>query len=252
MKVSLPMRQIVAVVLLILVSDSSKDHNQASSSDAGETTQFTYDAAGELTQITLPDGSYLKYTFDDAQRLTDIADSLGNTVHYTLDGLENRTGEDTKDPTGTLAQTLSRVIDTLGRMKELHGATAGEVTDYQYDNVGNEQTVTDPLAHATHSTYDALNRLTQTKVLYATISERARAETRSQFSGPLTDCLFKKPVFQVGEMSREAGIPPQTAANLVRQLLAGDQPIIRTLRESAGRRPAIYYFPDLLRVASEG
>jgi len=138
---------------------------KVSAADSGETTHFGYDPAGELQKLTLPDSSYLSYTYDPAQRLTDIADSLGNAIHYTLDGLSNRTGEDTKDPSNALAQTMSRVIDTLGRLKELHGAQANEVSTYTYDGVGNEKSATDPLSHVTSSTYDALNRLTNTTVL---------------------------------------------------------------------------------------
>jgi RHS repeat-associated protein len=139
----------------------------ASASDAGETTVFDYDGVGELKKLTLPDGSYLTYTYDDAQRLTDVADSLGNTVHYTLDGLGDRTKEDTNDPNRTLAQTLSRVMNALGRLEELHGAQTGEISRYTYDDVGNEKSASDPLQHATTSTYDGLNRLQQTNVLDA-------------------------------------------------------------------------------------
>jgi len=140
---------------------------QTSATDAGETTTFGYDEAGELTKLTLPDNSYLSYTYDAAQRLTDIADRLGNSVHYTLDGLGNRTQEDTKDPNHVLAQTMSRVMDGLGRLKELHGAQTNEITAYTYDAVGNEKTATDPLSHLTSSNYDALSRLTNTNVLDA-------------------------------------------------------------------------------------
>jgi YD repeat-containing protein len=79
------------------------------SSAAGETTRYDYDGVGNLAKLTLPDGTYLSYGYDAAQRLTSITDSLGNTVAYTLDDLGNRKREDTKDPSGALAQTMSRV-----------------------------------------------------------------------------------------------------------------------------------------------
>jgi RHS repeat-associated protein len=139
--------------------------DRVSTSDPGETTRFEYDGTGELKQLTLPDDSYLSYSYDDAQRLTDITDSVGNTVHYTLDGLGNRTREDTTDPNHALAQTLSRVMDALGRLDQLHGAQNSETTRYTYDDVGNEKSATDPLGHATTSTYDALNRLSETDIL---------------------------------------------------------------------------------------
>lgn len=87
----------------------------------GETTAYQYDAAGNLTQLTRPDGSTLNYSYDAAHRLTDIADSAGDTIHYTLDGMGNRTKEDIKDPSGNLVKTLSRVYDALDRVQTLTG-----------------------------------------------------------------------------------------------------------------------------------
>ena len=138
---------------------------QVSASDAGELTKFHYDPAGNLDRLTLPDSSFLGYTYDDAQRLTDVTDSLGNHVHYTLDGVGNRTQDDTSDPSNNLAQTMSRVMDALGHLQELHGALPSEVTKYTYDGVGNEKSALDPLSHVTGSVYDALNRLQETDVL---------------------------------------------------------------------------------------
>ena len=128
------------------------------SSTVGETTTYDYDGVGNLQKLTLPDGSFLTYTYDPAQRLTAITDSLGNSVTYTLDDLGNRKGEDTKDPSGQLARTLSRVFDGLARLKDLYGAQSQQ-THFTYDQQGNLKTSTDPLAHVTVNDYDALNRL---------------------------------------------------------------------------------------------
>ena len=45
------------------------------------------DPAGELTQLTLPDSSYLSYDYDHAHRLTNISDADNNEIEYTLDAL---------------------------------------------------------------------------------------------------------------------------------------------------------------------
>lgn len=55
-----------------------------------QTTRYTYDAAGQLKRMTLPDGVLVNFTFDDAQRLTSIYDSQGNRETYVLDNAGNR------------------------------------------------------------------------------------------------------------------------------------------------------------------
>jgi YD repeat-containing protein len=126
----------------------------------GETTTYDYDGAGQLTRVTLPDGSYLSYTYDGAHRLTGMEDSLGNRVIYTLDNRGNRTHEQVYDPASQLAQTRTRVYNNLNRLFQEIGA-ASQVTEYTYDDHGNVLTVKNPLNHVTTNQYDALNRLKQ-------------------------------------------------------------------------------------------
>jgi RHS repeat-associated protein len=130
----------------------------ASRSVGGETTTYTYDNAGQLTVVTLPDGSSLTYTYDAAHRLSGMQDNLGDHIDYTLDAMGNRTQEQVSDPVSGLAQTRSRVFDGLNRLFQEIGASS-QTTQYAYDNQGNLASVTDPLNHTTSNQYDALNRL---------------------------------------------------------------------------------------------
>ena len=123
----------------------------------GEVTRYTYDSVGQLTRVTLPDGSFLSYSYDPAHRLTGMRDSLGNRAVYTLDPMGNRTREEVFDP-NALAQTRSRVFNNLNRLIQELGAQ-NQTTQYTYDNQGNVTSVSDPLNHATANQYDALNRL---------------------------------------------------------------------------------------------
>ena len=125
-----------------------------------ETTSYDYDGVGQLTKVTLPDGSFLSYAYDAAHRLTGMQDSLGNRIAYTLDAMGNRTQEAVRDPANALAQTRSRVFNNLNRLFQELGATA-QVTEYAYDNQGNVTSVKDPLNKLTANAYDALNRLRQ-------------------------------------------------------------------------------------------
>jgi YD repeat-containing protein len=86
-----------------------------------ETTTLSYDNAGQIIQLQMPDSSVLNYTYDAAHRLTQVQDTLGNKVVYTLDTEGNRTQEDTKDPKGNLAKTLTRSYDALSRLQTVTG-----------------------------------------------------------------------------------------------------------------------------------
>ena len=126
----------------------------------GEVTSYDYDNVGQLTKVTLPEGSYVSYTYDAAHRLTGMADNLGNSITYTLDAMGNRTHEDVRNPANNLSQTRSRVYNNLNRLFQEVGAQ-NQTTQYAYDNQGNVLSVTDPLNHVTSNQYDALNRLKQ-------------------------------------------------------------------------------------------
>src|SRR4029077_11898103 len=121
------------------------------------------DFVGQLTKVTLPDGSFLSYSYDAAHRLTGISDSLGNRIAYTLDAMGNRTQEQVFDPANALAQTRNRVFNNLNQLFQEIGAT-NQTTQYAYDNQGNRTSIDGPLAGAvdvTVNAYDALNRLRQ-------------------------------------------------------------------------------------------
>ncbi len=124
----------------------------------GETTGYSYDGVGNLTQVTLPTGGSYIYTYDAAHRLTDITDNLGNRIHYTLDNAGNRTKEETFDSTGTVIQSHSRVFDALNRLWKDIGAV-NQTTVYEYDANGNLTRITDPLNRQSTNSYDTLNRL---------------------------------------------------------------------------------------------
>src|SRR6266851_9981106 len=70
--------------------------------------RHAYDAAGNVTRITRPDGSLLAYGYDTANRLVRVSDAFDERIDYTLDAMGGRTLEQIHTSGGTaLAKTQS-------------------------------------------------------------------------------------------------------------------------------------------------
>jgi RHS repeat-associated protein len=122
------------------------------------TTTNTYDAAGNLTKVQQPDGSYLVNAYDTAHRLTSVTDSFGNSIDYTLDALGDRTVSNIENPSAVVTRGHTATYDTLGRtVTEVGGM--GQTTGTTHDGNGNVHNYEPPGAVVTF-TYDALNRWT--------------------------------------------------------------------------------------------
>ncbi|WP_256050508.1 RHS repeat-associated core domain-containing protein [Xanthomonas translucens] len=143
-----------------LTASKVRGSDDSSESD-DRITLIDYWPTGLVKQVTQPDGAFTAFTYDAAHRLTDIADNAGNTLHYTLDNAGNLVKEDTKDASGTLKRTLSRVYNQLGQLAT-QATASGDPTDFGYDANGNTAGVTDALGHKTQNDYDPLNRLART------------------------------------------------------------------------------------------
>lgn len=91
------------------------------STTAGITTTYDYWPNSLLKKITFADSSFVEYKYDDAQRLTSFTDNFGNSVTYTLDSNGVRLNEEVRDLNGSLAKTISRLPDALGRIQQLTG-----------------------------------------------------------------------------------------------------------------------------------
>jgi RHS repeat-associated protein len=122
------------------------------------TTSFGYDAAGNLSSVTLPDNSKLTNGYDTAHRLTSVTDLFSNAIAYTLDGFGDATLTNVTNSGNSVTRTHSGIFDALGRVLQDIGG-AGQDTQYSYDPNGNAVTVTDPDTNLITRTFDALNRL---------------------------------------------------------------------------------------------
>ncbi len=83
--------------------------------------------------------------------------------------------------------------------------------------------------------------------LHARMLRDVAALTHSQHAARAVDFLFGRPVFASSHFVEHAGIPRPTALRFLAVLRDGR--LLRTIREGAGRRPAIFAFPELLNIA---
>jgi len=121
-------------------------------------TRIEYWPTGLVKKVTLPMGAATNYTYDAAHRLTQVSDNAGNKIVYTLDNAGNRIKEEVKNSSGTLKATLSRVYNQLGQLATAADASANP-TDFSYDANGNTIGSEDALGRTTSYAFDALNRL---------------------------------------------------------------------------------------------
>lgn len=132
---------------------------QAQGESGTAVTQYHYDNAGLLTDLTLPDGESLHYEYDAAYRLILARNSLGNTIRIVRDPYGNPLETQVSDASGTLALTLRRTYDELGRVTAVLGNN-GQQLNARYDAEGYLLEQIDALGHRTTRSRDALYRTT--------------------------------------------------------------------------------------------
>lgn len=137
-------------------------------------TALEYNAVGDVSKVTLPDGSYLDYVYDDARRLVSIANNLGESIVYTRNAMGEATAVDVKSSTSAIVATQSFVYDELGRLLKEIGASSQETVN-AYDKVDNLVETTDPRSKVYGYSYDALNRL-------VTMTDPDLYETETEFN----------------------------------------------------------------------
>lgn len=70
--------------------------------------------------------------------------------------------------------------------------------------------------------------------------------TRSQYGVRALDWFFSRPIFSASDFVTQADIPEPTAKRILR--LVRDNGLLREIRPSSGRRPAVLAFPELLNI----
>jgi RHS repeat-associated protein len=120
-------------------------------------TTIAYDAVGDVTQITLPNGAYETYSYDGARRLMSVTNSAGETISYARNANGDITSTSISGSVGAgFAET--RAFDELGRLIASIGAQS-QTYNFAYDGTSNLVKVTDPRGNYFAYGFDALNRL---------------------------------------------------------------------------------------------
>ena len=146
--------------------------NHTSTTDPeGHTTRFTYDAQGNLLTKTDPTGSVWRYAYDTAGRMIASTDPLGHETRYFYDAEGRRVRE--IDPMGNETRFA---YDAQGNRIAQTDAL-GNTTRFEYNISGLPTRKIDPEGKETRFAYDAQGRLVSQK-------DGAGNETRMEYDTP--------------------------------------------------------------------
>ncbi len=154
-----PLYRIISAAVLLSLSTQVLAQTQVS------TTQYAYDAAGNLTQVTDPRGLVTTLTYDALGRRTQVQGppstpgGAAPTAVFTYNGQDRV--QQVSDPRNLIT---SYTIDGLGNTTAQQSPDTG-TTNATYDAAGNLTSRTDARGKTTSFSYDALDRLT--RVAYA-------------------------------------------------------------------------------------
>jgi RHS repeat-associated protein len=132
------------------------------------TTTYIYTPEGYLESVTDARGHTPSYTYDSYGQRTSMTDALGNTWTYTYDDLGRLI-----DATDPLERVTHNEYDNAGRLIKVtrnynpsypqnDDGEVNIVTEYVYDEAGNQIEVIDTYGNITQYIYDDSNRLIQT------------------------------------------------------------------------------------------
>ncbi|WP_461834517.1 Fic family protein [Desulfothermus sp.] len=85
--------------------------------------------------------------------------------------------------------------------------------------------------------------------LYEEMKEKVPAITRSKYAIKAIDTLFDRPLFKSTDFIRHSGIPKDSAFRILSELKKAG--IIRALRESKGRKAAIWVFYHVIEITED-
>ncbi len=134
------------------------DRLTATTNGAGHSVGYAYDADGNITTITYPDGSKVTRGYDSLDRVNTVSDWLDHTTSFAYDAAGNLTSR--AYPNGV---TEAMTYDAASRLSTITDSIAGSTFwtfSYSRDPLGQITSSADPVEGLTHSySYGTLNQL---------------------------------------------------------------------------------------------
>ena len=117
--------------------------------------------SGDITQVTSPNGKWLKFTYDGSHRITQVQDNMGRTVGYTYDA-SGRLWKKTDQNAGITEYTY----DTSHRMLTIKDPGGNVYLTNEYDANGrvSEQTLADSSTYEFDYTLDTNGKVTSVEI----------------------------------------------------------------------------------------
>lgn len=196
-------------------------------------TTTIYDSAGNVQQVTYPDGSTESWTYDPIfNRITTHTDQLGRQTYYTIDSasgnvlaerkivgqVDGQGNNEVDDVVTSFSYTPAPVISTDAPYGLLATVTdpLGIITQYSYDAHGNNTRITfavgTPREAFTTQEFDSLDRLIAStdelgrRTTYAFDARNHLTETTlpdPDGAGPLTSPVLRKEYSIGGRLNKE-------------------------------------------------
>lgn len=113
----------------------------------GLVTAYTYDAAGNVTQISMPGGAIWGFTWNSCAKVATQTDPLGNTTAFTYDTDCNLT-----QITDALGHSTLYTYNNLGQLTGI-ADTVGNIWSFTYDAYGYPASETDPQGRTSYTVY---------------------------------------------------------------------------------------------------
>jgi RHS repeat-associated protein len=177
----------------------------------GNSTEYTYDAAGNITSTKDAKGGITSYTYDSNHNETSVTDPLGNKTTRVFDGNGNVLEE-----TNPLGQKTVTAYNLEGKPTQITDAL-GRVTKYKYSTSGNPEILTDAdgkattLGYTTKGDLSSLADAAGNTTTYTYGNDASTPPQRVKLSE--TDALGRTVSYQYDAKGRQTGMSRSRTSN---------------------------------------